>query len=179
MRVVHEKGFANAGIREIVRAAGVPQGSFTNHFPSKEAFGLAVIDLYFSFSREVIRDTLLNDALPPLDRLGLWIDANRTRLGQDNMKNGCLFGNFTAEAGDHSDTIRLKLLGVFGEIQSSVAYCLRAAVQAGTVPGDLPCDDVAAVIVASMQGASLLSKAERSGLPIDRFRRILFSKILR
>ena len=45
MRVVHEHGFAGASVRDIVQAAGVPQGSFTNHFASKEAFGLEVIEL--------------------------------------------------------------------------------------------------------------------------------------
>ena len=43
LRVVHERGFAGASVRDIVQAAGVPQGSFTNHFASKEAFGLEVL----------------------------------------------------------------------------------------------------------------------------------------
>jgi TetR/AcrR family transcriptional repressor of nem operon len=38
LRVVHERGFAGASVRDIVEAAKVPQGSFTNHFASKEAF---------------------------------------------------------------------------------------------------------------------------------------------
>jgi AcrR family transcriptional regulator len=46
MQVVHARGFAGASVRDIVQAAGVPQGSFTNHFASKEAFGLEVIDLF-------------------------------------------------------------------------------------------------------------------------------------
>ena len=35
MQVVHERGFGGASVRDIVQAAGVPQGSFTNHFASK------------------------------------------------------------------------------------------------------------------------------------------------
>jgi TetR/AcrR family transcriptional repressor of nem operon len=30
LRVVHERGFAGASVRDIVEAAKVPQGSFTN-----------------------------------------------------------------------------------------------------------------------------------------------------
>ena len=40
LRVVHERGYTGASVRDIVEAAGVPQGSFTNHFISKEAFCL-------------------------------------------------------------------------------------------------------------------------------------------
>src|ERR1700744_5908848 len=83
LRVVHERGFAGASVRDIVQAAGVPQGSFTNHFATKEAFGLEIIELYFERSRAVIDATLRNDALPPLQRLRAYIDANKNRLNQN------------------------------------------------------------------------------------------------
>ena len=178
LQVVHAHGFANASVRDIVQAAGVPQGSFTNHFASKEAFGLEVIDLYFSRSQAVIRDTLRNDALPPLQRLADYIDSSRNRLNQQNMRNGCLFGNFTAEATDHSEAIRAKLLKIFAEVGDAIAYCLKAAVKAGELRQDFECEQVAAFIVSSLQGANLLAKAERSPEPVDRFKKILFSTIL-
>jgi TetR/AcrR family transcriptional repressor of nem operon len=179
LRVVHAHGFANASVRDIVQAAGVPQGSFTNHFASKEAFGLEVIDRYFARSEMVIRDTLRNDALPPLQRLADYIETSRNRLNEDSMRNGCMLGNFTAEATDHSEPIREKLLTIFEEIRSSIAYCLEAAVKCGDLRPDFECREVAAFIVSSLQGANLLAKAQRDPEPVDRFKRILFSKILR
>lgn len=179
LRVVHERGFAGASVRDIVQAAGVPQGSFTNHFASKEAFGLEVIDLYFAAGCRVMQETLLNDALPPMQRLGAYIDAGMNRLNQDSMRNGCLFGNFTAEASDHSEAIRRRLLEVFAEVRRSITYCLKAAVKAGELPEGYDCEEVAAFIVASLQGANLLAKAERSPEPVLRLKRMLFSTILR
>src|SRR3954447_13517958 len=84
LRVVHAHGYAGASVRDIVEAAGVPQGSFTNHFSSKEAFGLEILELYFANGRETIRQTLLNDEWPPLERLGDYIDANKARLNKDS-----------------------------------------------------------------------------------------------
>jgi len=40
LQVVLEKGYCGASVRDIIQAAEVPQGSFTNHFRSKEAFCL-------------------------------------------------------------------------------------------------------------------------------------------
>jgi TetR/AcrR family transcriptional repressor of nem operon len=177
--VVHAQGFAGASVRDIVQAAGVPQGSFTNHFVSKEAFGLEVIDLYFTRSRENIARTLRNDAMPPLQRLRAYIDASKERLGANQMRNGCLLGNFTAEASWGSEPIRLRLLEIFAEVQAALAYCLRAAVKAGEVAPSLDCEEVAAFIVASMQGANLMSKALRTTVPLERFKEVLFSTILR
>jgi len=177
--MVHAHGFAGASVRDIVQAAGVPQGSFTNHFASKEAFGLEIINLYFARGREVMQQTLRNDSLPPLERLGAYIEATKNRLNQENMRNGCLYGNFTAEASDHSEAIRLRLVEIFAEVRESIAYCLRAAVQAGELPTDFDCDETAGFIVSSLQGANLLAKAERDPAPVERFKKILFSQILR
>ena len=179
LRVVHERGFGGASVRDIVQAAGVPQGSFTNHFTSKEAFGLEILDLYYAGGQEIIRDTLLNDSLPPLKRLRAYIDFNKTRLNQDGLRNGCLLGNFTAEAGDHSDAIRERLGVIFVEVQQSIAYCLKAAVVAGELPADFACDDVANFVISSLQGAILLGKVQRSLAPLERFKKVLFSMVLR
>jgi TetR/AcrR family transcriptional repressor of nem operon len=179
LRVVHAHGFAGASVRDIVQAAGVPQGSFTNHFVSKEAFGLEVIDLYFANSCESMRQTLLNDELPPLQRLGDYVDASRNRLMRNNMRTGCLFGNFTAEASGDNEAIRAKLLDIFAEVRRSLAYCLRAAVNAGELREDFDCDETAAFIFASMQGANLIAKAQRDPAPVERFKKFLFSTILR
>jgi TetR/AcrR family transcriptional regulator, transcriptional repressor for nem operon len=179
LRVVHQRGYAGASVRDIVQAAGVPQGSFTNHFASKEAFGLEILDLYLAGNRQAMRETLRNDALPPLERLRAYIDGRENRLNKDGMRNGCLFGNFTAEACDHSEVIRHRLVEIFAEVQASMAYCLKAAVDAGELPPGFDCEQTAGFIVSSLQGAILLAKAQRSPAPVDRFKQILFATVLR
>ena len=110
---MHERGFAGTSVRDIVQAAGVPQGSFTNHFASKEAFSLEVLDLYYTNGCDAIRETLRNDSLPPLKRIRAYIDYHKEFLNRHGPENGCLYGNFTAEASDHSEVIRQRLLEIF------------------------------------------------------------------
>jgi TetR/AcrR family transcriptional regulator, transcriptional repressor for nem operon len=95
------------------------------------------------------------------------------------MRDGCLFGNFAAEASSHSESIRLRLNEIFAEVREAIAYCLRAAVAAGELAQNTDCDDLAACIVSSQQGANLLAKAEHSPEPVERFKQVLFSSILR
>jgi TetR/AcrR family transcriptional repressor of nem operon len=178
LRVVHERGFANASVRDIVQAAGVPQGSFTNHFASKEAFGLEILDIYDANSRQRIAETLRNDERRPLERLTAYIDLTKDRLNRNSMRSGCLFGNLTAESSDNSEPIRRRIVEIFADTRAAFAYCLRAAVAAGEVPATLDCEEVAGFIVSSLQGAILLSKAHRSPEPIERFKRILLTTIL-
>jgi TetR/AcrR family transcriptional repressor of nem operon len=179
LRVMHERGYAGASVRDIVQAAGVPQGSFTNHFASKEAFCLEALELYFARGKEMAGQTLGNEALAPLARLDAWLDVSRNKLACESMRNGCLFGNFSAEASEHSEAIRNRLIEMFAALTRAVGDCLRAAVRAGQLPPSVDCDEVAGFIVSSLQGAILMAKTQRSPVPLERFRHILFSMILR
>ncbi len=178
LQVVHEHGFAGASVRDIVQAAGVPQGSFTNHFVSKEAFGLEILDLYFQQSLALFAETLRNDARPPLERLEAFLDANIERVSGEGACNGCMIGNFAAESSD-SSKIRPRLAEIFGEVRDAISSCLQAAVAAGDVRADLDCDDIAAFLVTALQGANLLAKVERSAEPMRRVKRITLDKLLR
>jgi TetR/AcrR family transcriptional repressor of nem operon len=179
LRVVHERGFGGASVRDIVEAAGVPQGSFTNHFVSKDAFCLEILDLYFQDVRATIQRTLRNDSLPPLKRLRAYVDAQIKYLNRIGWRNGCLIGNFSAEATDHSEVIRKRLVEIYEELRQAVAYCLKAAVKAGELPRKTDSDEVAGFLIASLQGAILQSKTERSAAPTERYKHLIFSTLLR
>jgi TetR/AcrR family transcriptional repressor of nem operon len=178
LKVVLERGYVGASVRDIVEAAGVPQGSFTNHFASKEAFSLEVLDLYFASSRVVIGETLRNDALPPLKRFRAYLDASITAIRNHGTKNGCLVSNFAAEASDHSEIIRKRVSEIYSELREAVAYCLKAAVKAGELPKSLKINEVADFIVTGLQGAWLVSKVERDLALAENFKKTLFSTVL-
>jgi len=50
-------------------------------------------------------------------------------------------------------------------------------VKIGEAPSKTECDELA-VLIASLQGAILQSKAERTAVPIERFKHLLFSTLL-
>ena len=179
LRIIHRHGFEASSVRDIVQAAGVPQGSFTNHFASKEAFGLEVIDLYTAYSDAMVRETLANEALAPLERVRAYVDAHIAMMQRDGMRSGCLYGNFSAEASNASEPIRTKVAAALAERQEAVATCLRAALAAGEVPATLDVEAVSSVVVSSLQGALLLSKVQRSLAPLEHLKQVVFSSVLR
>ena len=178
LKVMLERGYVGASVRDIVDAAGVPQGSFTNHFVSKEAFSLEILDRYFANSRIVIAETLRNDDLPPMKRLRAYIDASIAAIKSHEVKNGCLVGNFAAEASDHSEIIRKRVSEIYTELREATTYCLKAAVKAGELPKNLKVSDVADFIVTGLQGAWLVSKVERDLTFAETFKKTLFATVL-
>ena len=178
VQVVHERGFGGASVRDIVQAAGVPQGSFTNHFASKEAFGLEVLDLYFQQSLELFAETLRNPARPPLERLGAFLDATIERISNEGMCHGCMIGNFAAETSPDG-AIQPRLVEIFSEVRDALALCLGDAVKAGELRADFECEEIAAFLTMALQGANLLAKVERSAEPMKRLKRVAFDSLLR
>ena len=178
LRVVLSQGYAGASVRDIVRAAGVPQGSFTNHFTSKEAFAEEVLERYFSLVRGNIEKTLRNDSLPTLRRLRAWLDLQIAFLKKGEFRTGCLMGNFSVEASGQSELIRHRLAEMFKDIHESIVYCLKAAVDARELSASTDVREVASFLYSSWQGAVLQSKVEQSDKPLERFKKVLFSRIL-
>ncbi len=178
LRLVHQRGFGASSVRDIVQAAGVPQGSFTNHFASKEAFGLEILERYREMTSANVRATLRNDGLPPLRRLRAWMKGQLEYLRKDDMRRGCLYGNLSAEASEESEAIRTRVASVFAENQASVAYCLEGAIDAGELAPRTDVQELAGFIVSSLQGAILVAKAQRSPIPVERFERVLFQHLL-
>ncbi len=117
--------------------------------------------------------------MPPLERLTAYIDANRDHVAPDEVRRGCLYGNFSAEASASSEPIRQRVVEIFAEVKAALAYCLRAAAAAGEIGGDIDVEATAAYIVASLQGAILLAKVERNVAPIEGFKQLLFKSVLR
>ena len=84
-------------------------------------------------------------------------------------------GNGCGKASNDSD----RLVEIFDEIQQSIAYCLRAAVKARQLRPATKYDELASFLYSSLQGAILQAKAERSVIPLERFKKLLFSTVLR
>src|SRR5881275_656452 len=109
LRVMFRKGFVGAGVRDIVLEAAAPQGSFTNHFRSKEAFAGEVLDRYFAYLSGLVHQVLDDPALGPRDRLRRYLDLITERLAADGFTVGCLIGDFSLEAAPQSEPLRAQL----------------------------------------------------------------------
>ena len=179
MHTVHHRGFGAAGLREITAEAGVAQGSFTNHFASKEAFGVAVLNFYFDQLRIVIAQTLEDESLSPINRLRAYFDRITELFVPAGWRYGCLAGNMALEASEQSEAIRHRLSEIFAEWTRPFAEVIRQAQLAGEVRPDLEADGAGAALLEAWHGAMLRMKIERSPAALDRFKQFTFPALLR
>src|SRR5262245_5920034 len=90
LKVMFRSGYQGASVRDVCAAAGVPQGSFTNHFRSKEAFAEEVLDRYFANLQGFVKKALDDTSLTPRQRLQRYLDIISGGLARDKWNRGCL-----------------------------------------------------------------------------------------
>jgi len=100
-------------VRDICAAASAPQGSFTNHFRSKEAFAGEVLDRYFDYLKELVAQALKDETLTPRERLKRYLDVITGKLERDGWRIGCLIGDLSLEASSQSQRLRKRLDSIF------------------------------------------------------------------
>jgi TetR/AcrR family transcriptional regulator, transcriptional repressor for nem operon len=177
LRVMFDKGYVGAGVRDIVTEAPAPQGSFTNHFRSKEQFAREVLDLYFDSTKRLVAEALEDRSLTPRDRLRRYLDIITGRLAKAEFAHGCLIGDFSLEAAPQSEILRTRLAEIFAEWRRPFAACIAEGQQAGQIAATFASEDLAEFLLSSWEGAILRMKVERNAEPLERFKRIVFATV--
>jgi TetR/AcrR family transcriptional regulator, transcriptional repressor for nem operon len=174
--VMIEKGFNGCGVQDITDAAGVPKGSFYNHFESKEALGAAVVERYGRDNSR--RSALADTSLPALQRLRAHFERLNEGFAGACFGRGCLLGNFSAELADQSQLIRQRLGELYLAWSADVASVIADAQADGSIATRAPAADLAAFLIDAYEGALLRARVEKSGRAFDRFMTVAFTQIL-
>jgi TetR/AcrR family transcriptional repressor of nem operon len=179
LKVMHRKGYVGAGVRDIVAEAPAPQGSFTNHFRSKEEFAREVLDLYFDNTKGLVAEALEDMSLAPRERLRRYLDIITDRLASAEFTRGCLIGDFSLEAAPQSELLRTRLAEIFAEWRTPFASCIAEGQAAGEIALTFAPEDLAEFLLSSWEGAILRTKVERNAEPLERFKRIVFTTVFK
>ena len=175
--VLFRSGYHAASVRDICAAAGAPQGSFTNHFRSKEAFAVEVLNRYFDYLKDMVAAALTDETLTPRQRLRRYLDVITEKLERDRWMIGCLIGDFSLQVSSHSRLLRKRLDSIFREWRTLFASCIAAAQAAGEVDPRFDATELAEFLLASWEGAILRMKVERSPAALERFKTIVFETV--
>ncbi|ULH17075.1 TetR/AcrR family transcriptional regulator (plasmid) [Deinococcus sp. KNUC1210] len=177
LETLHERGFNATAVQDITEAAGVPKGSFYNHFVSKEELGAAVVQR-FVLTNQPIREMLSDETLAPLERLRAYFTALVETALQRQRYRGCLLGNFATELSGQSSLIRTEVDGALSQWTDAVATVIAEAQQAGQLTDPQPAADLAAFIINAWEGSVLRFKVQQDPAPLHLFLKTVLHKLL-
>jgi TetR/AcrR family transcriptional repressor of nem operon len=176
LKCLVEKGFNAVGVQDITDTAGVPKGSFYNHFESKEALGVEIVERYGA--NQTRREILTDPSVPPLQRLRRHFERISALFAESHFKRNCILGGFSAELANQSETIRESLRKLYGQWTKDIEATIAEAQTKGEIANNTKASDLAAFLLDSYEGALLRARVERSRKPFDRFMKFAFGQLL-
>ena len=176
LKCLVEKGFNAVGVQDITDTAGVPKGSFYNHFESKEALGVEIVERYGA--NQTRREILTDPSVPPLQRLRRHFDRISALFAESHFKRNCILGGFSAELANQSETIRESLRKLYGQWTKDIEATIAEAQTKGEIANNTKASDLAAFLLNSYEGALLRARVERSRKPFNRFMKFAFGQLL-
>ena len=159
MRLFDRQGFHGTGLAQVIADSGAPRGSFYFHFPggkeqlAHEAIAVArdeVIAVMDAAGRDDPAAILRGTAAA----LAAWLERSA-------FAEGCAVASITLDVAADREHLRIDCRDAFRAWHEHLAEALRAA---GTPGADAA--DQAWTCVAALEGAVVLSRAERSAEPV-------------
>ena len=163
--IFHRQGFGATSISAVLEAAGISKGNLYFHFPDKDAVALAVLRRERDRFREFLRESLQDD--DPVQALETFLTRAREKNRAKQFVGGCLFGNTALETAD----TRPEYAGLVREVFSDWTERLREKLSAGQESGQIRTDvadkALAELIVATLEGAIMQARLQKSEAPLE------------
>ena len=177
--LMHARGYAASGVKDITDSAGVPKGSFYAYFPSKEAFAAAILEHYWSDIETRILPILGEDG-PARERITRFFHALADEHEAGDFLLGCLVGKLSLELGGSSEPVRDELVRILDDWNEALTASVRSGQgDAADVRADLDAAELASLLIEAWEGAALRGKVTRSRVPYDRFEAVTVPALLR
>ncbi|MEV6151928.1 TetR/AcrR family transcriptional regulator [Nonomuraea sp. NPDC052129] len=160
--LVEAKGYHGTGLNEVLAVAGAPRGSLYHHFPGGK--DQLVSEALAAAGREVdgIVVELASTAPSSRDLVRALMGALADRMVAADYAKGCPVATVALEVAATNDVLQPICGDIYAGWQGALADALRAdghdAAEA---------DELAATVLALIEGALVLARAGRSRTPIE------------
>ncbi|MEV4002909.1 TetR/AcrR family transcriptional regulator [Actinomadura sp. NPDC049753] len=156
-----ERGYSGTGFRDVITHSGAPRGSIYHHFPGGKA---QLAEEAVRYAGEFLNAGILaategGDAASAVDAFTGWW---RQVLIKSEFRAGCPVVAVTVESHDEAPQLAAAAAAAFGRWQDTLATGLGNA----GVPDDRA-SRLARLIVAAVEGATILCRAHRDVAPLD------------
>ena len=106
--IMWKQGFHSTGLNEILKAVGVPKGSFYHWFESKEHFGVELLQHYIDRATDENNHALFSSEVEelPMPRLLTFLESSVGKFEEHDRCYPCLVLKLASEVTDLSEPMR-------------------------------------------------------------------------
>lgn len=156
-----ERGYVGTSPKAILQRAGAGQGSMYHHFTGKPGLALAAVRRTARETRAAA-EAVLGGPGSPYERIEAYLRRERDVL------RGCPVGRLTMDPDVvASDDLRAPVDETLDWLRERLASIVEEGQELGEFPSALDGEEIAATIVATVQGGYVLARASGSAAAFD------------
>jgi AcrR family transcriptional regulator len=158
--LLRQRGYSGTGFREVIEITGAPRGSIYHHFPDGKAqLAGEAVEYVGALARDAISASF-EDA-DPIGALRTFVELWRADFERSGYRAGCPIAAVAVENHDEAPELLDAAARAFEQWRLAFADCLR---RAGVAPARS--ESLAVLVVSAVEGAIVLSRAERDSAPL-------------
>ncbi len=165
-RLTARQGYSGVGLSELLKKAGVPKGSFYHYFPSKEAYGCALLEDFVQEYKDRLGTSLDSSTLNARARFLAYFEEWSQKQVSPNPEDRCLVVKLSAEVADLSTDMSNILQQGVAAIVARLARTLEEGIAEGSIGRIDDPDVMAETIYHLWLGASLVASLSHSDVPL-------------
>jgi TetR/AcrR family transcriptional regulator, transcriptional repressor for nem operon len=163
----NQNGYAGSSISDIMELTGLKKGGIYNHFKSKEEIAVAAFDYTLGLILEAVM-AKVGAASTSIDRLHAFVDSFRGFTTQPIAVGGCPILNTAVESDDTHPRLRQHVQGAVNEIRALIDSIVELGIRQNEIVPTTDREHVSTIILATIEGAIMMSKLYGTDLYLDR-----------
>lgn len=170
------QGYKATSISDITKATGYTKGAIYRHFRNKDM--LEKETLYYLSMRmlEILRERIRSQGTAG-DKLRAIFSYFESYIGKPEVKGGCPLMNAAIEADDSNPVLRREAIKILDILRDSVVTILKNGIRFKQIKKKTDTEYYATLIIASLEGAIMMSKLRGDNHDIRRIIRHLDQQI--
>ncbi len=161
----NSQGYKATSIGHITAASGFTKGAVYRHFKSKEKLEEQALVYLAGIMFEILTKRIKEQSRAG-DKLRAILNYFKSYIHKPPIKGGCPLLNAAVEVDDGSPLLRKKAHSILEILKGSIIHILNRGIEFGQVKKKIDKNYFATVMVASLEGAIMMSKLSRSDTDI-------------
>lgn len=168
--VFNQRGYSGASLSELMEETGLEKGGIYRHFESKEELAVAAFDYAWSEIKQR-RRAILDEIPTPLGKLHGMIDNFAAKPSA--VPGGCALMNTAIDADDGNPALRAHAREALREWLDYLEALVRQGIREGEIARGVPSAAIASTIIATLEGALMMSRLSNDRAALDNARKHL------
>ena len=165
--VFNRQGYFGTSLTDIMDATGLEKGGLYNHFASKDDLALQAFDYVVDLVRQEFGAAVKGHA-NAVDRLTAVTKVFRRMSEGFPVEGGCPVFNTAVEADDAHPALRERARRAMDEWHTFLRRIVMRGTEKGEIRPGIDPDALATLLIATLEGAVLLSKLYGEPAPVNR-----------